>query len=163
MRAFLSSPTSPFFAALLATALLLAVAPAHAESDQHPPGWFLPVGIDVGLSLDGDDTGALLGAEASAVFLEGSWWYGLVADGLYDFRSDAFRIGLGPELGWFILGVETSAVLQLDSNEAIWGTRVRGMISGAVLVLYGGWVHLFGGEEEDIGELGLLFKWPFKL
>ena len=162
----------PFAFAGLALALGLALAgrPAAAygeDLDFVPEGWFVPVGLNVGLALhDEYENSYLIGGEASLVYLENSrmMWGGGFVDGLWDDASGTYRFCAGPEFGVMFGGVELGYMVERYAEEWYHGVRAGLVATVAFLSLYGRIGFLFGNPEEPtIGELGVLVKFPLPL
>ncbi len=120
-----------------------------------------------------------LGGEVSAVYLWGTTWAGLYADGAWATPGDGGRVGAGAEVGWAFWGLELGWAAKLSPRgpgEPIrHGLRVGVLTTVGAVDSYVRWVHLpgVGGAAgglsaashgaEDIVTLGLLFKWPVGL
>ncbi|PIE20168.1 MAG: hypothetical protein CSA66_01275 [Proteobacteria bacterium] len=151
-------------AALATLALLAAPAAAMGPPDREGPGWFLPVGASLGMSLTDGDVGVTLGGELSAVHLFGTAWLGLWADGLWDFGAERARTSAGLEAGWFVFGAEAGWVAEVRPAGGLdHGVRVGALLSGGVLTGYLRWAHLVREERPDVVEIGVLLKWPLPL
>ncbi len=180
------------FAASLVVLVALPLAGARATPAEPPPdearpapGWFLLPGLSLGTAATVGSGGSAdwafsLGGEVSAVYLWGTTWAGVYADGLWATPGDGGRLGAGAEVGWALLGLELGWVAKLAPRLA--GEPVRHGLRVGALVTLGGvasylrWVHLPaasatvvspGGPSpagaENIVELGLLLKWPLGL
>jgi hypothetical protein len=158
-------------AALACVAFGLLCTAAHADAGPKiSPGWYLPVGIDLGGAFRGGlDNGFVLGGEVSAVRIftyDGPdlLWLGPVADVAWDFGSDALRHRVGGEIGLGPLGVELGYIGELRDGSYMPGMGARGFLTFAIVGFYGGYGHLF--EEvagKDWGEFGVLIKIPIAL
>ncbi len=161
---------APLLMALVMT-LLTAVGAGPAAADGPPdreaPGWFLPLGLNLGGSLGGGQGGFVLGGELSAVHLFGTSWAGLYGDVAHDFGADSLRAGAGVEAGWFIFGAELGWVVESGPGDGLdHGLRLGGVIGAGLLTGYVRWSHLFRGADRgraDIVEVGALLKWPIPL
>jgi hypothetical protein len=159
------------FPPLLAVALAVALPLAAARADIPPPGsgaarapgWFVPAGLNVGgtAGLGARDSGLLLGAEISAVYLFGTPWAGIFADALYAFGEDRPRVAVGLEAGWFVFGVELGYTAELGPDGPAHGLRTGLVVTGGVLGAYVRWRHSPAIDGDDV-EAGLLVKWPFQ-
>jgi hypothetical protein len=156
----------------LALALALVGAPAAAEKinedlDFVPEGWFVPVGVNVGLALhDQFQNSYVLGGEASVVYLDNTrmMWGGGFVDGLWDEGSGTYRFCAGPEFGVMFGGVELGYLVERYAEKWYQGLRAGVVATVAFLSLYGRIGFLFGdAEESTIGELGVLVKFPLPL
>lgn len=153
-------------------ALIVAALPlVPARADVPPPGtgvarapaWYIPTGLNVGgtAGLGDRDSGFLLGAEISAVYLFGMPWAGVWADALYAFGVDRPRVSVGVEAGWFIFGVELGYTAELGSDGPVHGFRTGFVITGGVVGAYVRWRHAPAIDGDDV-EAGVLVKWPFQ-
>jgi len=153
-------------AVLLTIALLGARAQAN-DLEYLPDGWFAPIGLNVGSSLnDSDTSGLVLGGEASVVYLTDVTllWIGGYVDGVHDFGKGASRFSAGPELGWMFGGIELGYLTQWMDEQFHHGFRVGLIVTFGILAGYVRWGHLFGVvEESDFGEIGVLLKFPFPI
>jgi hypothetical protein len=156
---------------LLALAVLaagLAARPSHADAIGFgpPQGWFVPVGVNVGLALLSQGAkGALLGVEGSVVHLDRSvvWWGGY-ADALFETNQVTGRFSIGPEVGWAFVGVDGGVVGFLHDARFDPGLAIRPMLTFGFVSLYFRGEKLFlPGQQVDDGQVGLLVKWPFEL
>jgi hypothetical protein len=156
----------------LALGLALAGRPAAAavvnqDLDFVPEGWFVPVGVNVGLSLhDQFKNSYLVGGEASLVYLENSrmMWGGGFVDGLWDDGSGTYRFCAGPEFGVMFGGVELGYLVERYAEEWYHGLRAGVVATVAFLSIYGRVGFLFGGvDESTFGEFGVLVKFPLPL
>src|SRR5262245_26778402 len=79
-----------------------------ARADDHGPGfevgarpvWFATAGLTAGGTVGTGDRGVLIGGEASVVRMIERHFFGIYADGYYDFGADGTYVTIGPELGW---------------------------------------------------------------
>lgn len=146
---------------LLSASGLVAAQSAPPRQDAPAPGWFLPVGLNVGAASGQDGWGLALGGEASLAWLFGTAWLGGYADGLYDFGAGAARASAGVEVGWFAWGLEAGWVAGFgDGLEH--GGRVGALLTSGLTSGYVRWVRWWAAGE-DVLELGVLLKWPFRL
>jgi hypothetical protein len=157
-------------AAVLVASTLAAIPAAADAGPKMPEGWYLPVGIDLGGAFRGGaDNGFVIGAEASLVYSwirEHGWWLGPVADIAYDSGIEGMRHRVGGEVGYTLFGVELDYVGELrpDGVGYLPGFGARGVVSIAVLSLYGGYGHLFDDVPgRDWGEFGALLKFPIEV
>lgn len=108
-----------------------APAEAFARSGATPPkrkprpGFYLPIGVQGGVSSEG----VAFGAEASLVYFRPTWFAGVSADALY--VDGGRRIAVGPELGIGPFGVELDTIFTETSR----GVAVRPFASLGVLAL----------------------------
>lgn len=151
------------FLALACAGLVLGAREARAEGENL----FFPVGATVGYSFNPKrlSNGAVLGGEASLAWVDihSLMWFGGYADALHDFGSGSSRFTLGPELGWFIFGVDGGLVLStLDDVHA--GLCGRFLVTASIVSAYSRVGTVFSSPREGTyGELGLLVKLPIPL
>lgn len=124
-------------------------------------GVFVPVGANVGGSMrTGDGGGLVLGAEASVVYFNGAW-VGAYADALWDFGPSELRHSIGPEIGLGPLGVDFGYLGAVRDGNYRPGYAARGMLTIALLSVYGRYGHVFGEpRNEEFAEVGVLLKVP---
>jgi len=142
-----------------------------ARADVGPPalrepGVYLPVGGSLGVSLGGGEAGVTVGAEASVVTIHivGELvWLGGYVDGVWDARTDAGRISIGPEIGYTIFGVDGGYVASIDGVGYRHGVTGRVIATVGFIAVYARATHLAGARAETIGELGLLLKYPIPI
>jgi hypothetical protein len=155
-----------------ATAIALSMATllssAAAFGDAIPkvnPGWRLPVGLwtAVGVHTDATD-GFVGGVEASFVHTDRDYdWWGFYADAVRDFASERTRLSIGPEIGDGILGIDGGYVVELGGERVRHGFAIRPLLSVGIIMIGGRIVHFDAREEETLGEIGLLFKFPIEV
>lgn len=151
---------------LAALPVLLLGSAARAWNLAPGPGWYIPVGVNLGASLvpPQDRYGLVVGLEGSAAWIEDLVWYGGYVDCLYDSGLGMGRVSLGPEVGFAFFGIDGGAVIQMDEHGATLGLAVRPVVTIGFAAVYGRWIHLFdGGAGLDVGEVGMLFKVPIPL
>jgi len=152
---------------LLAAAIVCAAGPA-AQADVAPRvrgGWYGMAGLTLGGAIHPThDSGLVAGLEGSLVHLDVSdtgLWAGGYADVLFDTGTKVFRASVGPELGWFMLGLDGGWVIEGNGDGSRQGLTGRLVLTLGALGLYGRWVHLFEEPaERDFGEVGVLVKIP---
>jgi hypothetical protein len=158
--------------AMAISALALSMgAPRRAASDAMPPaapGWYVPVGINLGGSLHHDVPGGfLLGGEVSVVNrnqASQAVWVGGYADGLWDFGADHARISIGPEIGYGPLGFDLGYVAAVGRDDGYHhGIAGRGVVTLSLVAFYVRVGKIFDIEEEAYGEIGALIKLPLPL
>ncbi len=157
----------------LLCAAIFAVVTAHdlRAEDAPSPGWFIPVGANLGLALTlpDADPSFIAGAEISAAYLFNSAWAGFYLDTLYDTGPDTLRASAGVEAGWFILGAEAGYVASFstdaDQNQnPAHGLRFGALLGGGLGSGYTRWSFFPNPNTSDpahILEIGVLIKWPF--
>ena len=125
---------------------------------------FLPVGINVGAGLRTGSNGLLLGPEASLVYWRTGSWIGLYTDGLFDLGDHRQRWSIGPECGYGPFGVDAGFVTQFGDERVFGGVRVRGLLSLALLSVYGAGGYLpQHPSQQSWAEVGVLIKFPIAL
>jgi hypothetical protein len=135
---------------------------ARADFGDGPSGTWLSTGANVGAALHAGKAALVLGAEASVVGWAHGGFMGLYADGLRDFGEDRTRFSLGPELGYWVFGLDFGYLADVGEGRFRHGGVIRPFLTIAVVTPYA----RFGFREERDGglfqELGVLLKWPFK-
>lgn len=149
--------------AALGLALAL-VTPAAAEDDAPysfgtVPGWTVLGGVTGGGSFGTGDPGGFVGLELSVNRLSEAVWSGLYADGTWDFGRDEVIATAGPQLGYYVLGLDGGAALRVRDGESDVGVGGRLLIALAVFDLYGRYVHFFEGDAH-LWQVGAMIKWP---
>lgn len=164
---------------LVLTAIAISSSPALADEFFKKNGLFVAGGPLLGGSIHDDANGLLLGSELSAGWVHVStpeaspFWLGAYADGLYDTGPDTGRVSVGPELGYFIAGLDAGLVHELG-GAGRWG--FQGRVSFSIPVMYSSpekrprlesitTLSLYfravtwRDESAGHGEIGLLVKW----
>jgi hypothetical protein len=161
-------PTSGTFVmvALLVCAAVEARAGKVEPEDTEIGGWWVPVGINLGLSAHEDAAnGTLIGAEASIVHVagaEGAGWFGAYADVRYDTGPDAIRLSIGPELGYTIVGVDGGMLIDRDGGGTHFGYTGRALLTIGVIGLYVRVNYVPDPAGTSI-DFGVLLKLPLPL
>ena len=164
--------TASIACALLWAACLLTPALARAEDRDAPgedapydfgprAGWHLMFGPSLGGSFGSDGGGFWLGGELALSRLQtGSWW-GLYADGAWDFGHDAALITAGPQLGWLMLGLDGGVAARFagDPDGAQLGGAARALVTFGFFALHGRYLY-FPSAGEHIGQVGITLKLP---
>lgn len=154
-------------ASVLAGALLSA---RDASADAGPKidkGLFLPVGVNLGYSLNGAKPGTnaangfLFGGEASLAFWKTFVWTGMYADVLHDFGENETRTSIGLEAGVGPVGVDFG-YLGAFRDETAHGIRIRGILTASAVSLYGAYARTWT-DARTHGEIGVLLKLPLPL
>ena len=132
-----------------------------------PDGWFVPMGVNVGMSVNDEySDGLLLGGEMSVVHLADTtlFWAGGYLDGLRDFGAEVSRLSCGAQLGWMFGGVEAGYLAQWTGGEIEHGVRIGLIATLGVISLYARYGHVFDAlVQSEFVELGMLLKFPFPL
>ncbi len=159
-------------------AIAISASAARADIDNT---LFVAAGPLVGGSIHEGPNGLLLGGELSAGWLRTNppndetapFWLGVYADGLHDGGSDTGRVSIGPELGYFIFGVDGGVVRETGgagrsgfsgrvtlSIPVTWNDRAKHprLSTVTTVSLYFRRV-IWRGESAGHGEIGLLVKW----
>jgi hypothetical protein len=162
----------------MATAATLVIAASaitrHASADEESmaalrglprPGWYLPVGVNTGLSgIGAGSLGAIVGAEASVVNLAKYYaWYGAYADVGYITNTNALRFSVGPEIGLWFFGVDGGFLDIVENGRSRTGYTIRPLLTLGAISIYGRWDHTFENGGVDSGQIGLLLKYPIPL
>ncbi|MBA3452300.1 MAG: hypothetical protein H0T42_04295 [Deltaproteobacteria bacterium] len=162
--------------------LVLAVIALSPSAGRAENTLFVAGGPLLGASIHDGPNGLLIGGELSAGWLHLSkdtenppppFWLGAYADGLYDSGPEAGRVSFGPELGFFIFGLDAGVVHDLGGTGR-WGYSGRWSLSIPVswtdrskhpklttittLSIYVRGVTWRDGSPGH-AELGLLVKW----
>jgi hypothetical protein len=152
------------------TFAVIAAVPGAASADGGPDlsktdVLFLPIGLNLGGAVNqGAPNGFVLGGEVSAVYLYRTWaWTGAYVDVLRDFGAGATRFSIGPEGGWGPFGLDGGFLIEERGGQAHPGTALRLVLSASVLTLYGRWGHVFGDDERNFAEIGVLIKFPIAI
>ncbi|MCA9514370.1 MAG: hypothetical protein KC635_05465 [Myxococcales bacterium] len=152
-----------------------AATPAPAVADDpgpdafpHAPGWFLPVGIELGGStaIDGRDGrgGFLVGAELTLGYLFGTAWAGAFTDARWVTGAGVGRVAAGLEAGWFVFGAELAYTAELGGAEPVHGVRFGAVVTLGLAGVAARWCHgVAGAGAGDDVEVVLLLKWPLPL
>jgi hypothetical protein len=158
-------------ASLAALPLLVALAPREAHAQMKgfklEEGLFVPFGLNLGYSVNGDKgparaaNGFLLGPEISLVKYDRMWWAGTYADLLRDFGEGEWRASTGLEAGFGPVGVDFGYVGAFRGDVAH-GVRVRGIVTLPPLGVYGGYGRTWT-DGVSYGEIGVLFKIPLPI
>ena len=151
------------FVVLLLAAIVLGASTKASSEETPAPGWFLPLGINLGAAMSTSDTAFILGGEFSAVHIDGPFWAGMFTDGLHDFSQSSNRVTAGGELGWLFLGLELGYTAELKGSELLHGPRTGALLTNGFTSGYLRWTALNSTERTHIAEVGLLIKWPFML
>jgi hypothetical protein len=162
------SRSAPGFA-LFVLAACLSARDASAQDvplTGPPPGWYLPVGINAGFAvLAKSSPGAVVGAEASVVHLgDQESWLGAYVDAAYITNENATRFSAGPEIGFFIFGLDGGFLDVIDHGRDLAGFTLRPMLTLGVVAIYARWDHTFSRDDrEDGAQIGILLKLPIAL
>ena len=120
---------------------------------------FTPLGLNLGATWGGKDSGGLLGGELSVVQWLDGIWFGGYGDMLHDFGRDRNRLSLGGEFGYWIGGIDAGWVRDLGTGAN--GFRVRAIASLFFISAYAGGGALYkDNAHESLYEMGLLLKFP---
>lgn len=154
------------YVALVAlTATLLFASPAMAEDEAYEFGprasWVVLAGPTGGGSFGTPGGGGFVGGELSLARLERAFWYGLYADGSYDFGHADATFTAGPSLGLGFFGLDGGVALRAgDSGDfSDPGATARFMVTSGFFAIYGRWLF-FPSADEHVGQVGVLLKFP---
>jgi hypothetical protein len=156
-------------ASVVALPLLLGARDANAQMRgfKLEEGLFVPIGLNLGYSVNGDKgpakaaNGFLLGPEISLVKYDRLWWTGAYADLLRDFGEGEWRSSAGLEAGYGPVGVDFGYVGAFRGDVSH-GVRVRGIVTLPPLGIYGGYGRTWT-DGVSYGEIGVLFKIPLPI
>jgi hypothetical protein len=144
-----------------------AAAPRSAAADDAPftigsrPAWFLLGGVTSGGTVAFADRGAYVGGELSIARLRAGTYFGLYADGYYDWGADGTYVTGGLELGRKFIGVDGGAALRLAGGERELGVTGRLNVSVGVFGLYARYAYFPDAMEDDhVLQVGLSLKLP---
>ena len=151
--------------AMLMTTAIGSVASAQsvdALTVGYQPAWFVLGGATGGASFGSTSNGGYLGAEVSVARLLRGWWYGLYADAEYDFGMGTPTVSLGPEFGYWVLGVDGGVGIRPGEDETFAvGPRIRGLLTVGLVSLYYRHAYWPGDRENrTVRQVGLLLKLP---
>lgn len=147
--------------------MLALVLPASALAEEGSPfsfgprtTWIWNVGPSLGLTNGGTGHAAFLaGAETSVVRLRDGLWWGLFADGQWDFGRDLVASNVGPEFGFGPLGLDGGVALEF-SDEVSLGLQARGVLTLGILSFTLRYKHMPDFQDPGTLEGGLLLKFP---
>jgi hypothetical protein len=106
----------------------------------------------------------LLGGEVSvAKGTEGFSWFGGYADAVWLSARDRVRLGVGPELGFLMFGVDGGPLIEIDERGARGGIAVRPLLSFVFVHVYARFGRTFGDRGSTFREVGMLLKYPIDL
>lgn len=148
---------------LLASLLagLLVSAPALADEAPYTvgtdAGWQLMTGVTTGGSFGDLGGSGYLGAELSLNRLSRGGWFGLYADGFYEFAHQAAYATGGLQLGYTVLGVDGGVAVRTGEADPALGFAARALLAFAVFDLYG---RALIFEDDMQWQVGLMLKLP---
>ena len=142
-------------------------APAQADAGPKLPDRALY--ISPGLVLGGSSTldvgtGFMLGGELSVFY----WLHprikfvpnytGLVVDALFDWKRDAMRMMIGPEIGWAPIGIDGGYLLDRTGGVTRHGGAVRLFLSMGIAAIFVRYGNIKGAP--DFVDWGMMIKIP---
>jgi hypothetical protein len=144
-----------------------AAAPRPAAADDPPftigsrPAWFLLGGVTSGGTIALADRGAYVGGELSVARLRDGNYFGLYADGYYDWGADGTYVTGGLELGRRFIGIDGGAALRFADGQRDLGVTGRLNVSIGVFGLYARYAY-FGDAmtDEHVLQVGVALKLP---
>ncbi|MFT3697084.1 MAG: hypothetical protein QM831_28335 [Kofleriaceae bacterium] len=155
--------------ALVVAALIAVAHPAHAGDDDPPfvigstPSWSMLAGLTTGGSFgvgDNGGNGALVGGEVSLAVLRDKEFAGIYGDAFYDWGAGAPTITAGPELGYFLTGLDGGIALRFGDKTDV-GLAARLTVGLGAVGVYVRYMHFFDVmEEENVVQAGLVLKLP---
>lgn len=131
-------------------------APARADWDSL--AW-TSLGPNLGVSHAAGATNLLLGAEGSVGVSQDLLWAGGYVDTVYDTGTGDLRFSIGPEVGWFCLGLDTGLMVEVRDGKVSPGFVLRPLLAAVYVFPYA----RFGWRAEDgpgYSEFGVLLKYP---
>jgi hypothetical protein len=157
-------------AKMMMTALALATG-ARAASAEDMDTWF-SFGGNIGYGMT-EGSGLLVGGEVSLFKLnldieisrnndtkpDPTYWIGGYADAVHDFGANTTRFSIGPEIGYGLFGLDGGYLFEAGEQDHH-GLTVRGAITVGFVAVYARYSRVFGADDPNRGELGLLFKVP---
>jgi hypothetical protein len=167
---------------LLVAALVLAPSVARADDDDDSGrSWFLSMGGSFAYTFHEDaSNGGSLGLEVSLGQFwfpkddkddgDTSWnfrldpyWAGVYVDLLHDTSLEKTRISIGPELGYYLFGVDGGLLVETGDDDRV-GMSLRPALTFAVATLWVRYGRFFDDKPDDeLWEMGLLVKYPLPL
>lgn len=120
--------------------------------------WQSLFGPTTGGSFGSAGGGGFVGAELSVNRIREGIWWGLYADGAYDFGQESALLTAGPSVGWNFVGVDGGLALR-EADETESGLQARLLFTVGFFGLYGRYIAL-PDSDEQIGQIGLYFKLP---
>lgn len=145
--------------------LWLSPCAAHATDDSvtvgYQPAWFLLGGATAGASFGSTENGGYVGAELSAARMYRGWWYGLFGDAMYDFGSGTPSASLGPEFGYWFLGVDGGLGIRGYDSAVEFGPQIRGLLTFGLFSLYYRQTYWpRATNNRNVQQVGMLLKIP---
>jgi hypothetical protein len=129
-----------------------------AKADWDSLAW-TSLGPNVGISHDAGVTSFLVGAEGSVGMSQDLFWGGGYVDAVYDTGSGDLRFSIGPEVGWFCLGLDAGLMVEVHEGKLQPGFVLRPLLAAVYAFPYA----RFGWRAEEaagFSEFGVLFKYP---
>lgn len=146
--------------------LVLAWLSVWSTAQADPPSW-ISAGINLGVASHADESGLLIGGEASFAYLSQTanrdwivWWRGMYADGLYDASTESVRLSLGPEFGYLGVGLDFGPVLELGRGDPGVGFAIRPHVALVYVIPYARFECCLD-DGRSFAEFGVLLKYPF--
>lgn len=157
---------TPLFLVTLASVIGLSQPALAQESEAFSFGndthAFMLLGVTTGGSFGSLGPGGYVGGEWSLAWMHQGLWGGLYADGWYDFGQQATTFTLGPEIGFWVLGLDGGLGVRLgreDTPELGFQGRVLLTLGNFALYgRYGGWPGADGMSH--VGQVGVTLKLP---
>lgn len=159
-----------FWGVSVVLAISALAAPAAAE-DAPPaftigakPGWFVMGGVTTGGTVVTTDRGGYVGGELSLVRIRDGRYYGIYADGYYEFGVQGTYVTAGPELGYKFLGVDGGAAARLGGARPEWGPTGRLFVTMGLLAIYARYAYFVDPirvGNDHVVQIGALIKVPF--
>ena len=127
----------------------------------RPVRYFL-AGLTTGASFATDHNGGYVGLELSNAWLYKGIWAGGYVDGAYDFGQQAPTFSIGPEVGFWVVGMDGGLAARVYDGEFEVGPTLRGLITIGFVGLYyrySYWPQAL--RDFRVHQAGLLIKFPF--
>jgi len=151
----------------LAVVLALAAVPRGAEADDRPftigsqPVWFLLGGVTSGGTVALAERGGYVGGELSLARVRRASFFGVYADGYYDWGADGTYVTGGLEVGHKYFGLDGGGALRFVDGEVQKGVAARFTIGLGVLGIYVRYCYFDAMTDDHVLQVGAALKLPF--
>jgi hypothetical protein len=146
-----------------------------AKADTGPPAfhigptamWVILGGLTTGGTVALSDKGYFVGGEVSAACLRVDNFFGIYADGYYDWGANGTYVTGGIEVGHKFIGLDGGAAVRFDTETRV-GLAGRVSFGVGVAQIYVRYMHFptrIGAmpiPNDDVLQVGLELKLPFK-
>jgi hypothetical protein len=146
--------------------LSLAARPAAAEDPPFTigstPSWLLLGGVTTGGTLALADKGAFVGGEVSLARVRDASFFGVYADGYYDWGAHGTYATAGLELGHKFLGIDGGVALRFAGGDQQVGATGRIVVGLGVIGVYARYAHFWDAQmtSDNVIQIGLVLKLP---